>query len=149
MANVLFFILTLVAGGALAIQAGTNSQLRMSVGDPIISSVFSFSVGLTGLLIFVSLQKNNSFPSLDSLSQITWWKWIGGLLGAFYIVVTVLVAPKIGAVSFISLTIAGQLVTSLFLDHFGLVGFNIKPVTLTKIVGVICLFLGVYLITKK
>jgi bacterial/archaeal transporter family-2 protein len=149
MANILLFLLTFIAGSALAIQAGMNTQLRISVGSPILSSIFSFSVGLTGLIIFLSFQKNTYFPTVTSLAQITWWKWVGGLLGAFYIVVTVLVAPKIGSANFVGLLIAGQLITSLILDHFGLVGFTIQPISWTKLLGGACLLLGVYLITKS
>jgi bacterial/archaeal transporter family-2 protein len=144
-----FYFLTLLAGAALAVQAGMNSQLRMAVGNPIISAVLSFSVGLTGLLVYLSISRPTDFPTLATFSQIAWWKWLGGLLGAFYIVVTVLSAPRIGAASFTGLLIAGQLVTALLLDYFGWVGFEAKPIQWTKIVGATCLLLGVYLMTRK
>ncbi len=149
MSNFFFFFLTLLAGMALAVQAGLNSQLRLAVGNPIFSSILSFSVGLTALLLFLVLLRPPNLPALTSLTQITWWKWLGGTLGAFYIVVAILTAPKIGAAGFTGLLIAGQLIASLLLDHFGWVGFKTQPVSWTKIGGAAFLLLGVYLIVKK
>jgi len=149
MNNSLFFFFTLLAGIALAVQTGMNSQLRLAVNNPIFSAVLSFSVGLIALLLFLTLSRPTNMPTMVSLSQIAWWKWLGGLCGAFYIVVSVISAPKIGAANFTALLIAGQLIASLLLDHFGWVGFKTQPVDWTKIGGAACLLLGVYLIIKK
>jgi len=149
MNNSLFFFFTLLAGIALAVQTGMNSQLRLAVDNPIFSAVLSFSVGLIALLLFLTLSRPTNMPTMVSLSQIAWWKWLGGLCGAFYIVVSVISAPKIGAANFTALLIAGQLIASLLLDHFGWVGFKTQPIDWTKIGGAACLLLGVYLIIKK
>lgn len=149
MNNSLFFFFTLLAGIALAVQTGMNSQLRLAVNNPIFSAVLSFSVGLIALLLFLTLSRPTNMPTMVSLSQIAWWKWLGGLCGAFYIVVSVISAPKIGAANFTALLIAGQLIASLLLDHFGWVGFKTQPIDWTKIGGAACLLLGVYLIIKK
>lgn len=149
MGNYLFFFLTLLAGVLVSVQTAVNSQLRLALNNPILASVISFSVGLSALLLFLMFYRPSGVPTLASFSQIAWWKWIGGMLGAFYIVVSVLAAPKIGATSFAALLIAGQLVSSLLFDHFGWLGFRIQPIDWTKIGGAICLMLGVYLITKR
>ncbi|TAH20759.1 MAG: DMT family transporter [Cytophagales bacterium] len=149
MGNYLFFFLTLLAGILVAVQTAVNSQLRLALDNPILASVISFAVGFSALLIFLMLSRPTGVPTLASFSQIAWWKWIGGLLGAFYIVVSILSAPKIGATNFAALLIAGQLISSLFLDHFGWMGFRTQPIDWTKIGGAVCLILGVYLITKK
>lgn len=148
MSNSIFYFLTLLAGVALAIQAGMNSQLRIAVGNPIFSSVLSFTVGLTGLLLYLSISRPAALP-IAELPQITWWKWLGGLLGAFYIVITVLSAPKIGSANFTALIVSGQLIASLALDYYGWVGFEAKPIHWTKVAGAICLLIGVFLMTKK
>jgi transporter family-2 protein len=45
-------------------------------------------------------------------------------------------------------TIAGQVIVSILLDHFGAVGFAPRPATLPRLLGALLLVAGVLLIRK-
>jgi transporter family-2 protein len=72
----------------------------------------------------------------------------GGLLGAVFVTAAATLAPRLGAATFISLTIAGQMLVSILLDQFGLVGFAARPATPLRLLGALLLVAGVLLIRK-
>ena len=69
------------------------------------------------------------WPSTGSLAGAPWWVWVGGLLGAFYVLGSVVAAPKLGAATLVAVILAGQAFASLLVDHFGWVGFEENPIT--------------------
>jgi transporter family-2 protein len=70
------------------------------------------------------------------------------MLGAFYLLTTILVPPRIGVAAFFSLVVLGQLCASLIFDHFGLLGLPIHPVNPWRVLGVALLIAGVALIRR-
>ncbi len=85
-------------------------------------------------------------PSVSKLGGAPWWVWIGGIIGAFYVAVSVIAAPRLGAAALIGAIVAGQLGAALLIDQFGWVGFPVQHVSLGRIAGVACLFAGVLLV---
>jgi transporter family-2 protein len=57
-------------------------------------------------------------------------------------------APKLGATATLGLIVAGQMMVSVILDHFGLVGYEEHRVNMWRILGVVLLLSGVILIKK-
>lgn len=145
----IYYMLAMLAGMAVAIQTGANAQLRLIVNSPIITACISFLVGTFVLVIYVLLTQRQHIPEFSVVSQVSWWKWLGGLMGAFYITTVVIVAPKIGAANTLGFIMAGQLISAVIFDHFGWIGFVVRPVSVWRILGVVFLILGVYLIRKQ
>jgi transporter family-2 protein len=144
----LFYILLAVVAGACApTQAGINAQLRIFTEDPATAAFISFAVG-TASLFFYALVLRTSWPAFQTLAQMPWWLWSGGLLGAFLVVVSILLVPKLGAATMMGCMIAGQMVASLLLDHYGAVGYPVHPATLWRVVGVALVVSGVVIIKK-
>ena len=77
-----------------------------------------------------------------------WWHWVGGLLGAVYILVTIVVAPRLGAATLVAALVAGQMVASMLLDHFGWVGFAVHPITPWRLAGAVLIVSGVVLVRR-
>lgn len=142
-----YIIFALVAGSVMPLQAGVNSQLARSVGHPVLAALISFMVGTCGLLIY-SLFLRSSWPTLAALSSTPWWVWTGGLMGAFFVATAAAFAPKLGAATFISLTVAAQMITSVVLDHYGLLGFQVRPTSAWRMIGAGLLIAGVALIRR-
>ena len=69
-------------------------------------------------------------------------------MGAFLVATTVAAAPILGAATMIGVMVAGQMVTSLFLDHWGLVGYPIHPISIPRVLGAILLVSGVIILKK-
>ena len=145
MTIVLAILFALAAGAMLPIQAGINAQLSDWLDSPVRASLVSFAVG-TAALLAVTLVAFRGFPGAHRLQEAPWWVWIGGLLGAFYVLGSVVTAPRLGAAGFIAVILAGQSATSLVLDHFGWVGFAEKAATPGRVVGLVLVAAGVLLI---
>ena len=126
----------LLAGFVFPFQAGINSQLRLWLGHPILAALVSFLIG-TSLLLMYPLILGVPLPAWASLREVPWGAWIGGVLGAFTVTSTILLAPRLGAVVLIATVVTGQMIASIILDHYGLVGFRTHPVNPWRLVGVV------------
>lgn len=148
----LYYFLSLISGMALTLQVGFNGQLRSRVGSPVFSSFISFLVGTIGLGLVLSYTLLSGTYSLSDgtnmLKGIRWWMLTGGLLGAFYLFVTIFASPKIGFANMFSLVICGQIILSIIFDHFGFFGNEIHLINPERILGVVLLIAGVVVIQK-
>lgn len=146
--KMLYYLLPVMAGVALTVQSGINSQLRLAIQHPILAAFISFVVGTVALAVMLLLSKS-AYPSFDSYAAISWYKFTGGLFGVFVVTVTLLSVAQIGAANMFVLIIAGQLTAALLMDHFGLLGMKYNPVTLQKLLGIALLIGGAWLVNKK
>ncbi|PKN08731.1 MAG: hypothetical protein CVU73_05655 [Deltaproteobacteria bacterium HGW-Deltaproteobacteria-8] len=143
----LIMLIALLAGALMPVQAGINARLREFLGDPLVASLVSFSIG-TVTLALVVLTMRIPLPSLAMAAQAPWWTWIGGAMGAFFVAVTVILAFKLGATGLMAWIIAGQLVGSVLLDHHGAIGFAVREASWQRLVGVALLFGGAVLVNE-
>lgn len=145
--EIVYLVLALLAGACAPVQAGINSQLRTWTEDPVLAALISFAVG-TLALVGYSLLLRIPWPSLRTAVDLPAWMWLGGFLGAFLVVVTVILAPRVGAATLMGFMIAGQMLAGLALDHFGLIGYDERAISPWRLVGVVLLILGVVLIRR-
>ena len=143
----LFILIALVLGVFLPIQAGVNAQLRLWIGHPIHAALISFSVGTLVLFTSASVLRL-PWPSVSHLGQAPWWIWLGGIFGAIYVSMAVILAPRLGAATLIGASVAGQLIGSLLLDHYGVIGYAVRPASIERLVGAGLLLIGVFLIQR-
>jgi transporter family-2 protein len=143
----LLYLLAFGAGLVLVLQVGMNSTLRAVLDNPLAAALISFLVGTLALALYM-LVTRTPWPARTQLAAVPAWCWYGGVFGAFYVVTSVIVGPRLGAATLLSLIVLGQLLTSLLVDHFGWVGFPQHPVTLLRLTGAVLLFAGVLLITR-
>jgi transporter family-2 protein len=80
---------------------------------------------------------------------VHWYKFSGGLLGVFVVFVALFTVKEIGAANMFVLIVAGQLLTALLMDHFGLLGMKGNPVSLQKLLGILLVVVGAFLVNKK
>ena len=64
-------------------------------------------------------------------------------------ITVIFIVRNIGPANMMCLVIAGQMVTVMTIDHFGLQGFAVHHMNLPRILGTILLIGGVYLILKN
>ena len=146
----LLFILPLALGVgiAMAFQTAINSQLREHLHSPLQAALLSFTVGTIVLALMVFFQSAEK-PSVAELANIPWLLWIGGCLGVYAISMSIYTAPKLGFLTFSGLVIFGQLVISMLLDHFGLLGTDKTPINWQRLLGSIIIFVGVLLTLQR
>jgi transporter family-2 protein len=145
--NLLLITVVMLAGAVLPIQAGFNIQIGKAVQQPIFAAFASFLIGTVALLIYLLLLKFN-FSTISATKSVSPIAWTAGILGAFYVASIIIIAPKLGPALTFSLVVAGQMVISLILDHYGLLGFPIKTINWQRVLGVVFLVAGVLLIRK-
>ncbi|NIY18119.1 MAG: EamA-like transporter family protein, partial [Nitrospinaceae bacterium] len=96
--------------------------------------------------VLYSMMARIPLPALATAGSHPWWVWTGGAFGAYFVAATIFLAPKLGATTMVATLLAGQMIASLALDHFGLLGYPIHPVSLGRIAGVIMIAGGVMLV---
>lgn len=140
-----YLLFAFAAGAALPFQAGINAQLATWLHSPVRAAFVSFLTGAIVLVIAAALVFK-PLPSGGRLGHAPWWVWLGGALGALYVVSSIVSAPKLGAATLIALIVAGQALASLLIDHFGWVGFEQKHVSAGRILGMLLVGAGVALV---
>ncbi|MEZ0486884.1 DMT family transporter [Fibrella aquatica] len=144
----IFLALAFLTGIAISIQAGVNSNLRLALNNPLMASLISFGTGFITLLI-VHLTTSGAIPPMATLRSLSWWKWTGGVIGAIYVTTVILSVPRIGTANLVSLSVAGQLLAAVVLDHYGLLGFTQHSANVWRLLGIGLILAGVWLVVKN
>ncbi len=109
--------------------------------------MISFLVG-TAALVAMLLATRTPLPARETLAAVPVWAWFGGILGAFNVASSTVVAAELGTASLLALALAGQLATALVVDHYGWLGLPEHPITWVRLAGVAFLGVGVWLIAR-
>ena len=148
MSNIYFYLLlALIAGTMMPTQAAVNNKMAAVVDSPILAAFISFFVGTVGLLIFM-IATGTPLANLASAKNAPPIAWIGGLMGAFFVAATVTLVPRLGVAMTFSLIVAGQMLITLVLDHFGVLGVPVKEISLMRILGILLITGGVVLVRR-
>ncbi len=145
--NYFFIFLAIVAGMMMPTQAAINNKLAVSVESPILSAFISFVVGTVALFLYI-LATGIPLGNIFAAKNTSVIAWTGGLLGAVFVASTIILVPRLGVALTFSLVIAGQMLVTLVIDHYGLLGVPVKEVNLMRVVGVTFITIGVILIRK-
>lgn len=126
--------LAVIAGAVVPFQSAINANLGRGLGHPLWATLASL------------LALRLPLPSLAFISKAPLWMWAGGAFGVCFISLALMLLPKLGASGFIALAMAGQILASLLLDHFGLFGLVERQLTTPRVLGALLLIGGVALI---
>ncbi|NRA32048.1 MAG: DMT family transporter [Polyangiaceae bacterium] len=144
----LLIALAVGVGMILPLQSGINAELRRHTGHPLWAAVTNFGVGLFVLSVVVAVM-GIPMPSLERMGQAPLWSYLGGICGASLVLTAVIAAPKLGAALLVACLVAGQLGSSVVIDHFGWVGYSVRPISGGRILGLLLLVVGVVLIERS
>lgn len=139
--------LAFAAGISIVIQQALNANLRHALDSAAWSGFASYFVGVICMAL-LAIALRDPVPSAAVASRIPWWAWSGGLFGAIFIGLAIYLIPILGAATFISVLIAGQMLTSVAFDHFGWLGLEQRTVDLPRLIGAGLLIAGVILIRR-
>jgi bacterial/archaeal transporter family-2 protein len=139
--------LAALAGASIVVQQALNANLRTALSSAAWSGFMSYLVGLVCMALLAAALRD-PVPSAGAAARIPWWAWSGGLFGAIFVGLAILLVPRLGAAAFIALLVAGQMLASVAADHFGLLGVAQRPVDLPRLLGVMLLMGGVVLIRR-
>lgn len=138
-------LLAVIAGAVVPFQSAINANLGRGLGHPLWATLASLLVSIL-VLLPIMLAMRVPLPSVAFISKAPLWMWAGGAFGVCFISLALVLLPKLGASGFMALALAGQVVASLVLDHFGWFGLAQRQVSLPRVLGALLLIGGVVLI---
>jgi bacterial/archaeal transporter family-2 protein len=139
--------LAIAAGIGLVIQQAVNASLRTALQSSAWTAFTSYGVGWVCMVLLI-LALRDPVPAANLVTRVPWWAWGGGALGSVFIVLGIFLVPQIGAATFFTLVIAGQMLASVAFDHFGWLGLTQRPIDASRLIGVALLIGGVVLIRR-
>ena len=139
--------LAFAAGISIVIQQALNANLRTALDSAAWSGFVSYVVGVLCMAL-LAIALRDPAPSAAVAGRIPWWAWSGGLFGAIFIGLAIYLVPLLGAATFISVLIAGQMITSITFDHFGWLGLAQRSIDLPRLLCAALLIAGVVLIRR-
>lgn len=144
----LSMLLAFLVGAGLVIQVGLNMAVSRALGGAVYGTLVNFMVGTVAIAVFLFLSRQ-AWPAREAFAGVPAWAWMGGLFGALYVGVATFAGPRLGALLLLALTVAGQMIASVIVDHYGLLGFPQHPVSLGRVVGIVLLVVGIWLVATR
>jgi transporter family-2 protein len=138
---------TALVGATLALQVGMAATMKNHVGSPMAAALVNFVVGTIFLLVAVALGRG-SLAGLAQAGAAPWWAWGAGILGGLYITSSAAFGPALGGATFLALVVAGQMAAALALDHYGLLGFPVRPLDVPRAGGALLVIAGMFLLAR-
>lgn len=142
-----YTLIVLFIGCFLAIQGSINTQLTSYLKHPLQGALVNFLVG-TIALIGLNFVFKTQVPDWGHLKTAPWYLFVGGLMGAIFVSSVIFFIPKIGITTVLAASIAGQLIAASIIDHFGFFGISVHQISTGKIIGILLLLSGIFLIQK-
>ena len=143
-----YILLACLAGAAIALQSSMNAMLGVLLKSPILATTCAFLVsGCYAFLVFITTER----AALDTrlLVKVPWYLWtVGGSFSVLGVGLSYFLIPKMGIGNLMSLVLTGQLMMAMLINHFGWFGTKPIALNLTKVVGVLALLIGIYLVNK-
>lgn len=136
------YLISIFTGILVAIMISLNGQVS-SISGNYASSVIIHFVGLIGIILVLIFTKSK----IGSLKGIPFYMFTGGLIGILTVLFTNASFVGLGVSLTVSLSLLGQLVTSLIIDHFGYFNMDVVEFDKKKILGLIIIIVGIYVMT--
>jgi transporter family-2 protein len=139
--------LMIIAGIGIPVMAALNAGLGSKIQSPLFATVVLLVVGLITaavLLIF-----SEGIPSFNFDNSIPTYYYFAGLLFLFYILTITWVAPKFGIGNAVAFVLLGQLLSMTIIDHFSLFNAINYPISTQRLIGLILMTAGVFLVVRK
>ncbi len=144
--KLLFLAIAFVAGATSSVQVIVNAQLRTYMIHPMQATLVSFVVG-TLVSSAYCLIVRSPWPSSVEIARAPWWVWCGGLLGTLFVWSSIVVSPRIGVAALLCAVVAGQMLASLLIDHFGWFHATPFPVSPQRLLGATLVVIGAVVMT--
>ncbi|MCZ9306085.1 DMT family transporter [Corynebacterium sp. c8Ua_181] len=130
-----------IFGCFTASQSAINGHLGQITGSPVSAALMSFTIGVSALIVLnIILRWHPRIERPDGEAN-PWWMWVGGVLGALFVLGNAALVPQIGTGLTVVATLLGSMLGSLLIDHM-----RGARVQLRQVVGIAVILIGVVLI---
>ncbi len=136
-----YAVIMLVAGMGIPILAALNAALGQHIGSPSAAAVILF---LVALCVASATAVITGPTAILQASNAPKHLFLGGVLVAFYVLSITYIAPHFGVGNAVFFVLIGQMISAALIDHFGLFGAQVSPVSLTRAAGLSLMAIGVW-----
>jgi len=137
-------LIGIISGVAVGLQSPLASMITQRLG--MLESIFIIHLG-GALLVSIPLIFIGG-GNLGNWRSLPWYALAAGSMGLIVVGGVSFMIPRVGVAAAITLIIAGQLVISSVLDHYGLLGVHIRPMDMQRIFGLLVVFIGAWLTVR-
>ena len=141
-------LVTLFIGLLGGIAVGTQTPIAGAMSQRVGGAASSAIVHLGGFIASLALLISRGGENIAQWKELPWYMLGCGTLGLVLYLSISHTIPKLGVASALTLIIVGQLLVGLAIDHFGLFDNMVRSIGITKLIGVLLLFGGAYLIIR-
>ncbi len=142
MSHTSFYALTmLTAGIGIPVLAALNAALGVRLGSPVAAAAILFVVALLATLAVLALSGPRAVMGAWAAPKHL---FLAGTLVAFYVLTITFIAPKFGVGNAVFFVLLGQLISAAIIDHFGLFGAQVSPLSITRACGIGIMAAGVF-----
>lgn len=143
----IYAFIMLLAGIGIPTMAALNAGLSTKLQSPSLAASILFLVAMllstAYMLVFDGLPKTLTAPDTPI------YFYFGGFFVVFYILSITWVAPNFGIGNAVSFVLLGQLISMMLIDQFGLMGAQQTSITPQRVIGVLLMAAGVFLVVRK
>ena len=146
--NYFLIIVALLTGALIPVQAALNNAFGKTVGTPVLTGLVVFMVAFFVTLAYLLITRASFPPPADWL-KAPWYSYLGGVTVATYVIVIILVSPRLGIGNSIGLAVTGQIIAAIIIDHFGLIHAQVRTMSAARVLGALLMIVGIFLVMKK
>lgn len=141
-------ILTLIIGLIGGIGVGFQSPIGGAMSQKVGGTSSSFIIHLGGLVFSALLLWSRGGENIREWRTLPWYMLVSGGFGVLLFLTLSHTLPRLGAGAAITLIIVGQLLMGLLIDQFGWLGVPVRPIDPTRVVALLLLLTGGYLMVR-
>ena len=135
----------LVSGMAIGLQGPMASLINQKLGT--LESVLIVHLGGVVIALVPLLLKGGG--EISRWREVPWYALCAGFFGLIVITAMGIMIPRIGVTTTMLVVVAGQLIVGAVIDQFGLLGASVRPITITRSLGIAVMLIGVWLTVKE
>ena len=137
----IFRVLGVLVGVCTAIQTSVNGFMGGIAGSSLHAGEINLAVGAVLLLVAALVTSPRQLARRPEPGP--WWMWLGGLVGATFVISGATLAPLLGTATTVIAFNAGTIAAGQALEARGAFGARKNPLTATRLAGLVVIFLGV------
>lgn len=143
--NVAYASIMFLAGIGIPLLAALNASLGARIGSPAVAALCLFLVAFVAALLVVAVTGAGALRVVASQPRHL---FLAGLLVAFYVLSVTYIAPHFGVGNAIFFVLLGQLAAAALIDHYGLFGARVAPLSASRAAGIALMAAGIALTQK-
>ena len=140
--NVAYAAVMFLAGIGVPMLAALNAALGQKIGSPAAAALCLFFIAFLATAVVVIATGTGPLKSIPMQPKHL---FLGGILVAFYVLSITYIAPHFGVGNAVFFVLLGQLVAAASIDHFGLFGAQVTPLSFTRGAGIALMAAGIAL----